>query len=58
MYKCICLAVTEQEIQKLIESGLSREESYKKLQVGKECGICIKKEKKDEKSKAKNKKAT
>jgi bacterioferritin-associated ferredoxin len=58
VYKCICAAVTEDQISQLIDLGIEKEKIYDILNIGKDCGICLKKgdkcDNKCEKSKAKN----
>lgn len=41
MIACVCLNITEKEIKKLLEKGLSLEEIKKKLKLGAECGTCL-----------------
>lgn len=45
MYKCLCKGITEEQIQELKKLGMSEKEIFEKLQVGKDCGTCIREEK-------------
>lgn len=41
MYKCLCLAVSDKDIENVMkEKKCTREEAYKLLLVGTCCGIC------------------
>ena len=41
MYKCICANITEKQIRDLLEQGLTLQEVYTILEVGKNCGQCV-----------------
>ena len=45
VYKCICGEVTEEQIEALEKLGISKEKIYDILNVGKDCGTCLKDEK-------------
>jgi len=42
VYKCICAGVTDSQIKRLEELGIDKDKIYDILNVGKDCGICIK----------------
>lgn len=41
VYKCLCSAVTQEQIEELIKLGVPREKVYEILNVGKDCGTCV-----------------
>jgi bacterioferritin-associated ferredoxin len=41
MYKCICANITDRDIENLKNKGFSYEQIKEKLNIGKECGICL-----------------
>ena len=47
VYKCLCAGITEKQIEELKGLGFSEEEIRDKLNIGKDCGICIKGDKDD-----------
>lgn len=51
MYKCLCAAVTEDQIKELEKLNIDKRKIYDILNVGKDCGICIKGEKNDNRHK-------
>lgn len=48
VYKCVCGGVTEEQIEALEKLGISKEKIYDILNVGKDCGTCLKEEKNNE----------
>lgn len=44
MIKCICAAVTQEQVEELIKLGIPKEKVYEILRVGKDCGTCVREE--------------
>jgi len=42
VYKCLCAGVTDSQIKQLEELGIDKKKIYDILNIGKDCGICIK----------------
>jgi len=42
VYKCICAGVTETQIKELEKLGFDKDKIYDILQIGKDCGVCVK----------------
>jgi bacterioferritin-associated ferredoxin len=47
VYKCVCGGVTEEQIDELVKLGVDRQKVYDILNVGKDCGTCVRDECKD-----------
>jgi bacterioferritin-associated ferredoxin len=42
MFVCVCSCVTEKDVQKFIEAGITdSEEIIEKAKLGRKCGLCI-----------------
>lgn len=44
VYKCICGGVTEEQIEALEKLGIPKDKVYEILNVGKDCGTCMRSE--------------
>lgn len=44
VYKCLCSGATEEQIKALIDAGIDKNKVYEILNVGKDCGSCVKNE--------------
>ena len=41
MYKCLCAAITQDQVDELVMLGIHLDLVYDILKVGKDCGTCI-----------------